>query len=407
MPRKAHLMLKRSITPILKTALKISPIVLLKGARQVGKSTLAMEFGNHYIVLDDVSTRINAKDDPNRFVETLQKPVTIDEIQKVPELLESLKIYIDKHRNNGDFLITGSANILDMKQTKDTLAGRIVEINLYPLSLKERADKAQENIVDKLFSYDFNTTEVETNRVVEDILKGGYPDVQNLNSPLEKKLWFSSYVSTYIERDARDLGEFRDIDSFYRFVNILAPRSTTLLNKSKIAKEVGIRIETVENYLVILEQTFQLYTLRPFYENIGKQFVKSSKLFLNDTGLMSYFLGVYTIPNFEASRYKGALVETFVFNELLKHCAFNMEDTKIYHYLTNDKKEIDFILERNGKVIAVEVKSSSKVGKDDFRHIIDYQKRSSKDIFGIVFYMGSNVLHINEKCVALPMGYFY
>jgi predicted AAA+ superfamily ATPase len=400
-------MLKRSISPILETALKISPIVLLKGARQVGKSTLAMEFGHHYIVLDDVSTRINAKDDPNRFVEMLQKPVTIDEIQKVPELLESLKIYIDKHRNNGDFLITGSANILDMKQTKDTLAGRIVELNLYPLSLKERANKAQENVVDRLFSYDFNTIEVETNRVVEDILKGGYPDVQNLELPLEKKLWFSSYVSTYIERDARDLGDFRDIDSFYRFVNIIAPRSTTLLNKSKIAKEVGIRIETVENYLVILEQTFQLYTLRPFYENIGKQFVKSSKLFLNDTGVMSYFLGIYTISQFESSRYKGALVETFVFNELLKHCGFTMEDTKIYHYLTNDKKEIDFILERNNRVIAVEVKSSSKVGKNDFRHIMDYQKKSSKDIFGIVFYMGNNVLYINDRCVALPMGYFY
>jgi len=400
-------MLKRSISPILETALKISPIVLLKGARQVGKSTLAMEFGHHYIVLDDVSTRINAKDDPNRFVEMLQKPVTIDEIQKVPELLESLKIYIDKHRNNGDFLITGSANILDMKQTKDTLAGRIVELNLYSLSLKERANKPQENVIDRLFSYDFNTIEVETNRVVEDILKGGYPAVQNLELPLEKKLWFSSYVSTYIERDARDLGDFRDIDSFYRFVNIIAPRSTTLLNKSKIAKEVGIRIETVENYLVILEQTFQLCTLRPFYENIGKQFVKSSKLFLNDTGVMSYFLGIYTISQFESSRYKGALVETFVFNELLKHCGFTMEDTKIYHYLTNDKKEIDFILERNNRVIAVEVKSSSKVGKDDFRHIMDYQKKSSKNIFGIVFYMGNNVLHINEKCVALPMGYFY
>ena len=400
-------MLKRSISPILKTALNISPIVLLKGARQVGKSTLAMEFGHQYIVLDDVSTRINAKDDPNRFVEMLQKPVTIDEIQKVPELLESLKIYIDKQRNNGNFLITGSANILDMKQTQDTLAGRIIELNLYPLSLKERANKAHENVVDKLFSYDFNSIEVETNSVVQDILKGGYPDVQNLQLPLEKKLWFSSYVSSYIERDARDLGDFRDIDSFYRFVNIIAPRSTTLLNKSKIAKEVGIRIETVENYLVILEQTFQLYTLRPFYEHIGKQFVKSSKLFLNDTGVMSYFLGVYTISQFEVSRYKGALVETFVFNELLKHCGFTMEDTKIYHYLTNDKKEIDFILERNNRVIAVEVKSSSKVAKDDFRHIIDYQNKSSKDIFGIVFYMGNNVLRINEKCVALPMGYFY
>jgi len=400
-------MLKRSVLPILETALNISPVVLLKGARQVGKSTLAMEIRGNYIVLDDVATRVNAKDDPVRFVETLPKPVTIDEIQKVPELLEAIKIFVDTKRNNGDFLLTGSANILDLKQTKDTLAGRIIEIDLYPLSLKEKSQKANENIVDKLFEYDFTTTEVETNDLVEAILKGGYPDVQRLTTPLEKKLWFSSYVSTYIERDARDLGEFRDIDSFYRFVNIVAPRSTSLLNKSKLAKEVGVRIETCENYLVILEQTFQLHTLRPFFENIGKQFVKSPKIFLNDTGLMSYFLGIYSIEAFENSRYKGALVETFVFNELLKHCSFASDDTKIYHYLTNDKKEIDFILERQNRVIAIEVKSSSKVGKDDFRHITEYQKRSSKDVLGIVFYMGKNVLHIHEKCLALPMGYFY
>ena len=400
-------MLKRSIVPILETALKISPVVLLKGARQVGKSTLAMEIRKNYVVLDDVSTRVNAKDDPVRFVEALPKPATIDEIQKVPELLEAIKIVVDKKRNNGDFLLTGSANILDMKQAKDTLAGRIIEIDLYPLSAKEKTKKPNENIVDKLFVHDFSTTEVETNSVVESILKGGYPDVQNLKTPLEKKLWFSSYVSTYIERDARNLGEFRDIDSLYRFVNIIAPRSTSLLNKSKLAKEVGVRIETCENYLVILEQTFQLHTLRPFFENIGKQFVKSPKIFLNDTGLMSYFLGIYSIEAFENSRYKGALVETFVFNELLKHCSFAIDDTKIYHYLTNDKKEIDFILERQNRMIAVEVKSSTRVSKDDFRHIVEYQKKSSKDVLGIVFYMGKNVLHINEKCVALPMGYFY
>lgn len=126
----------------------------------------------------------------------------------------------------------------------------------------------------------------------------------------------------------------------------------------------------IENYLVILQQTFQLQMVRPFFENIGKQFVKSSKIFLNDTELMSYFLGIYTIKQFEASSYKGALVETFVFNELLKHCEFRVDDSKIYHYLTSDTKEIDFILQQNDRIIAIEVKSSSKVGKDDFRHII-------------------------------------
>jgi predicted AAA+ superfamily ATPase len=321
--------------------------------------------------------------------------------------LEALKLHIDKHRNNGDFLLTGSANILDMKQVQDTLAGRIIELVLYPLSRKEQAGKAHENIIDQLFERDFACAHIETDRIVTDILSGGYPDVQHLHQPMEKKLWFASYVSTYVERDARDLGDFRDMDSFFRLINILAPRSTALLNKTKLSKEVGVRAETIENYLVILEQTYQITLLRPFYENIGKQFVKSPKIFLNDTGVMSYFLGLYRTDAFEASPYKGELVETFVLSELLKHMTFAEENTRIYHYATRDQKEIDFILERNESMIAIEVKASSKVSKSDFRHIIDYQNRSDKEIFGIVFYLGENVLHINERCVALPIGYFY
>ena len=400
-------MLRRSIDTILETALKISPIVLLKGARQVGKSTLALKLKKNYIVLDDISTRINAKADPNRFIQTLKKPACIDEIQKVPQLLEALKLYIDTNRKNGDFLITGSANILDMKQTRDTLAGRIIEIDLYPLSIKEKQKKSNENIIDKLFKKDFDCEKKDTNNIIKDILQGGYPDVQNLKTKLEKKLWFSSYVSTYIERDARDLGDFRDIDSFYRFINIIAPRSTTLLNKSDVAKEVGIRIETCENYFVILEQTFQLNLLRPYFENIGKQFVKSPKLFLGDSGLLSYYLGIYTQEQFESSHYKGAIVETFVFNELSKHLGFCEDDTQIFHYRTNDKKEIDFIVKRNNKIIAIEVKSSSKVSKVDFKHIKEYQTKSNQDILGVVFYMGENILYIDDNCIAVPFGYFY
>jgi predicted AAA+ superfamily ATPase len=400
-------MLNRSIEYILKTALKISPIVLLKGARQVGKSTLAMSLSKNYIVLDDVSTRISAKDDPNRFIENLEKPICIDEIQKAPELLESLKLYIDKNRNNGDFLITGSANILDMKAAKDTLAGRIIEVDLYPLSLKEKTDRADENIIDAIFDKKFDISIKYKNRLIKDIINGGYPEVLNFETALEKKLWFASYISTYIERDARDLGEFRDIDSFFRFVNVIAPRSTTLLNKSEIAKAIGIRTETVENYLSILKQTFQIKLLPPYFENIGKQFIKSSKIYLNDTGVMSYFLKINSTKNFEQSEYKGALVETFVLNELIKHLSFCTEETQIFHYRTNNKKEIDFILKRDDKIIAIEIKSSSKVSKSDFKHIIDFQKHSKKDIFGIVFYMGENLLYFEKNCVALPILYFY
>jgi len=400
-------MLKRSLEAVVKTALKISPIVLLKGARQVGKSTLAMGFTPHYVVLDDVTTRINAKNDPNLFVQKLDKPICIDEIQKAPELLESLKIYIDKHRSNGDFLITGSANILDMKQTKDTLAGRIIEVDLYPLSAKEKSSKPSENIIDALFDKNFSITSKSYDEIINDIVVGGYPESLKLETPLERKLWFASYVSTYIERDARDMAELRDIDSFFRFLHILAPRSTTLLIKSDMAKEVGVRVETIENYLTILEQTFQIKFVRPYFENIGKQFVKSPKIYLNDTGVASYFLGINSADDLESSHYKGALFETFVCNELVKHISFASNQTQIFHYRTNDKKEIDFILKQNDKIVAIEVKSASKVDKSDFRHILDFQKSCHGEVFGVVFYAGENVLWIDESCVALPFGFFW
>jgi hypothetical protein len=167
-----------------------------------------------------------------------------------------------------------------------------------------------------------------------------------------------------------------------------------MLNKSDLAKEVGVRVETIQIKLV-----------RPYYENIGKQFVKSPKLYINDTGIVSYFLGINSLEILEVSHHKGALVETFVCNELLKHISFASDSTSLFHYRTSDKKEIDFILQQNNKIIAIEVKSSSKVEASDFKHIIDFQKNGSGDIFGVVFYMGENVPWINERCVALPFSF--
>lgn len=400
-------MLIRSIKPILQTALKISPVVLLKGARQVGKSTLALENNTNYFVLDDVSVRVSASEDPNLFINALPKPVCIDEIQKLPQLLESIKLYIDKNRKNGDFLITGSANILDLKNTKDTLAGRIIELTLYPFSQKEKRGKYKDNVIDMLFENEFIVENIDIKEVIHDIISGSYPIMQTLDTPLEKKLWFSSYVSTYIERDARDLAEIRDIDSFFRFVNIIAPRSTGLLNKSDLSKEVGVRSETIENYITILEQTFQITLLRAYYENIGKQFVKSPKLFLNDSGIMCYFLKITNDNEFLNSMYKGAIFENFIFNELQKHISFAKNETNIYHYHTNDKKEIDFILQSGEKIVAIEVKSSSSINKSAFKHIIDFKNKSNKQILGIVFYLGDKILYFDEDLVALPVGFFY
>jgi len=400
-------MIRRSITPILKTALEISPIVLLSGARQVGKSTLSASLIEHYVTLDDVDQRIVAIDNPKGFVHRLEKPICIDEIQKAPNLLEAIKMDVDKQRVNGSYLLTGSANILDMKKTKDTLAGRIIELSLYPFSAKERNGKPEENVVDRLFAENFSSEPLDASVIEEAIIKGGYPEVQKLDTELKRRLWFGSYISTYIERDARELAEIREINNFFKFINVIAPRTATLLNKSKIAKAVSLKDAMVDNFLTILAQLYQIELLRPFSENIGKEFVKSPKLYMIDTGIACHMLKINTPQSLEHSHYKGQIVETFVFGELRKHIGFSAEDTRLYHYRTRDKKEIDFILERGERMVAIEVKASHSVSKEDFKHIMDLQKHSTKQILGVVLYMGTSVLEIDARNVAVPFGIFF
>ena len=400
-------MIKRSIAPILETALEISPIILLSGARQVGKSTLSSKLFKNYAILDDVDLRLTAIENPKGFVHRLEKPVCIDEIQKAPNLLEAIKMDVDKDRVNGSYLLIGSANLLDMKKTKDTLAGRIIELSLYPLSAKERNNKASENVVDMLFDRDFSCSKIDSSVIEETIISGGYPELLRLGTELKRRLWFSSYISTYIERDARELGEIREINNFFKFFNVIAPRTGTLLNKSKIAKATMLKDSMVDNFLTILAQLYQVELLRPYSENIGKQFVKSPKLHMIDTGIVCHLLRIKNSKALEESHYKGQIYETFIFAELKKHISFAVDNTDMCHYHTSDKKEIDFILNRGERMLAIEVKASHSVGKGDFRHILDFQKHSEQDILGIVFYMGDTVLEIDERNFAVPFGMFF
>jgi predicted AAA+ superfamily ATPase len=402
-------MLVRSLESFIKVALGISPIVLISGARQVGKSTLAKSIYKNYIVLDDVAIRISAIENPNGFIGTLEKPICIDEIQKAPNLLESIKLYVDHNRNNGDFMLTGSANIFDLKETKDTLAGRIIELNLLPLSTKEINKKPHENCIDKLFVNNFEVSNKHVN-LKETIINGGFPEILRLKSSLEKRLWFSSYISTYIERDAREIGDLRDVYNFFKFVNVLAPRSATLVNVANIASDIDIKNNTIDNYINILQQIFQIKLIQPYFENFGKRFVKSPKLFLTDTGIMSHLLKISTNKELDNSNYKGQIYETFIFQELLKHIGFSTKETEIYHYRTSDKKEIDFILTQGDSIIAIEVKASQTVGLNDFKHIVDFQKKSKKKIKGIVFYTGNIILDFskdNQERFAIPFNFFF
>ncbi len=406
-------MFKRSVESILKEALDISPIVLITGARQVGKSTLCMELDKEYRVFDNLNERESAFTDPLGYVSSLPKPVILDEIQKVPQILEAIKIDVDKNRINGNFLLTGSANVLDMKATKDTLAGRIIEISMWPLSQKEIHHKANENIVDVLFKEDISTlkiSKISYNTILNSIINGGYPEILKIKTIRGKGLWFNSYISTYVERDIRDVGELRDISAFIRFFNIIAPRSCSLLNKSDLANDSSLSEATVNNYLSMLEMIYQISLVKPYSSNISKRFIKSQKLFMNDSGVLCHLLDITDVDKLLSSHKKGDVIETFVYSELLKHISYSLIFPKIYHYRTNDKKEIGFILEKGNKIIAIEVKSSQSIKIDAFKHIIDFQNKSSSEVIGIVFYGGDTILPFGDKDYkrfALPLNLFF
>jgi len=407
-------MYERTAKAIVDEALKTFPCVLISGARQVGKSTLALNLDMNYVVFDDLTQREAALNDPVGYIQNLSKPICIDEIQKVPQVLEAIKLYIDKHRINGNFLLMGSANILDMKKTKESLAGRIIEIKLWPLSQKEINRKPNENIIDMLFTKDIKDLKVpkiSNDKMYQAIIDGGYPEIQKIKSDRAKALWFSSYISSYVERDIRDIGELRDIASFIRFYNIITPKSGSLLNKSQLANDASISEATLNNYLSMLNMIYQISLLEPYSSNISKRFIKTPKLYLNDSGILSHILNITTVDELLKSPKKGEVIETFVFSELIKHISYSQTMPKLYHYRTNDKKEIDFIAEKGDKIIAIEVKSSISIKQDSFKHIIDLQnKTKDKEVVGIVLYMGNDIVWFGDeknKRYALPMRVFF
>ncbi|WP_297493208.1 AAA family ATPase, partial [Persephonella sp.] len=283
---------KRLLKPILKEAIQEFPAIFIAGARQVGKSTLSMELANNYVTFDDINAYLSAKNDPNGFINSLELPVILDEVQKVPEIFNVIKQKIDKNRKPNQFILTGSINLLKFSTVKESLAGRLAIFELYPLSIYEIQNK-KENLIEKLFTGKFleqkNTLDLD---IWKFILKGGFPEIHKIKTEKMRYIWFSSYVSTYIEKDVIEIGEIRNIDKFLNLLHVLASYSGNILNKSKISQITGIDGKTLDNYLNLLQLIYQITILKPFSQNIGKRFVKSPKIYFNDTGLLCYLLGI-------------------------------------------------------------------------------------------------------------------
>lgn len=397
-------MIDRKLEDIIYTMLKSFRIVAINGPRQSGKTTLQKKIAKSlrmdYFTFDEPKTFEIASANPQDFISyiTEEKNVAIDEIQMIPDIISALKICVDNANKKGMFLLTGSSDMFKNSKIKESLAGRMVSFNLFPLSYAEINGK-NINIIDKLFSDDFYKFKInDTSRedFIKAVVNGGYPEVYLLGEK-EKNAWFDFYIKARISKDISflenvHLGKILHLDMLLK---ILASQISSLVNYENIAKNINLSNKTVQKYIQLLEALYIVNLIPAYSNNNLKKVVRTPKVHFIDTGLASHLLNV-NAENLlsQSSKYLGNLVESFVYSELIKHQSYSENNIKIYHFRDSYKNEVDFVLEsKNSDIVALEVKSGSNIKKEHFKGLIALAKTiKNRNFKGIVLYGGDNIL---------------
>jgi len=399
------------------------PVVLLTGARQVGKSTLAQDLiGKNwrasYLTLDDRVVLDGALRDPDGLISATPTPVVLDEVQKAPDLLRAIKRRVDRDKAPGQYLLTGSANLMTLASVSETLAGRVALHTLMPFGWPERIERPAPETLKDLFEAQTSLallkklpkTTGRDNRkeIISTILSGGYPEPALMKPSEVRHRWFDSYRQTYLERDLLSIKSIENIPDFNRLLSLMAFRTGGLLNLSDLSRETGLPFTTLRRYMNLLEVTYQVFLLTPYHANIGKRLVKTPKAFMNDTGMACYLRGVDDWSALEHQSQVGAIVETWVASEILKLMAVTDYRFHLYFWRTHAGREVDFLLELGGKLVAIEVKWSSRIDEsalsslerchDDFK---------GKLIRSVILYGGTEVVALTPKIIAIPYPVFF
>lgn len=375
------MIIERSIKSKLLQLLKSFPVVTLTGCRQCGKSTLLKHLlpDYTYISLEDLDLRQIAKEDPRHFISIYSQKVIIDEIQQVPELLSYLQTHIDSVNESGMYVLTGSHNLLLMQSISQSLAGRTALLSLAPFSV---AELRSENLVPQT-----------TNEM---LFKGSFPRIYD--KQIEATDFYPSYIKTYIDRDVRILRNINDYSAFTRFLKLCAGRCSQILNVTALAEDAGITRKTAEAWLSVLEASYIIYLLKPYYKNFGKRIIKNPKMYFYDTGLVSSLLGITSAEQIENFYMRGALFENFVVSELLKRRLFAGKTDELYFWRDSNGIEIDVIEEDNLEIKAYEIKASETMNTAFFSNI-----KKVKEIAGLkaentaVIYSGKNLPATKEN----------
>ncbi len=407
-------MIHRKIKPRLLTALTDSPVVLVHGARQTGKSTLVKylaenDYPARYLTFDDSGILSAAQNNPQDFIAGYKENLVIDEVQRVPEIFLAIKSLVDKNRKAGKFILTGSANVLVLPKVAESLAGRMEILKLHPLAQSE-INKVEDNFIDVLFAGNFRPDykEQKTNDLASRILTGGYPEMLLRKERERQNAWFKSYITTILQRDVRDIANIEKLSELPRLLSLLATRAGTLLNFAELSRSSTIPQTTLKRYISLLEAIFMIFILPAWSGNLSKRLIKTPKFYLNDTGLLSHLLGFEMNKILSDPLSWGRLMENFVIMELLKQASWSRFNLSLYHYRSASGQEVDFIIERSdGKLIAVEVKATAKITATDFTHIKVFADETGKRFLrGIVLYTGKEVIPFGKNLFAMPMETF-
>jgi len=406
-------MIRRNITPLLLEALADTPVVMLIGARQTGKSTLVrwLASGDHparYLTFDDAVVLSAARHDPAGFLAGLEGPVVLDEVQKVPDLFLAIKAEVDRHRRPGRFLLTGSANVFFLPSLSESLVGRMEILTLWPFSQGEK-EGIRESFVDTVFSENLpvliGKPTTRTDLFTKMVLPGGFPEILSRSQESRRRAWFSSYVNTILQREVRDLAQIEGLTMLPRLLSLLAVRSTSLLNFSELSRSTTIPQTTLKRYMSLLETTFLVQTLPSWSGNLSKRLVKSFKIFFTDSGLMAHLLGLRADQGMADTPHVGPLLENFVVMELRKQISWSRIQPQLFHFRTQSGQEVDIILEdAQGRLTAIEIKASNTVDVHDFKSLKFLSEEVGKRFHrGVVLYTGIEPISFGPRLQALPV----
>lgn len=406
-------MIERALTRPLLAALSDTPVVLLLGGRQTGKSTLVTSLADRghnaeYVTLDDPTELAAARRDPVAFVDRFEGPVIFDEVQRAPGLFLPIKAAVDRDRRPGRFLITGSANVLLAPAAAEALAGRMEALALWPFSSEELAGRTAGQFLRSLFTGEPGDPEpplVDQTELVSRLLAGGFPEAVARDDDERRRHWFASYLTTILERDVRALADIERLEELPAVLTALALRSRGPINRSGLSQDLGIPNSSIERYLVLLDRVFLVRRLAAWHNRLGPRLVKAPKMLICDSGLLCQLLKVDR-SRLEANQTTlGLILESYVGMELVKQAGI-VSGAGVMHYRTSKGTEVDFLVEAgDGRVAGVEVKAGQSVTAADFKRF-ERLEEALGDRFarGIVLYTGQRVVPFGDRLAAWPIA---